>query len=170
MEFLELAKNRYSVRKFKQDPVPEDAVMKILEAARVAPTACNFQPQKIIAVRTAEGLEKFRRCTECHFDAPLGIVVCYDKTRCWNSKISDKSSGEIDATIAATQMMLEAADLGLGSTPVLYFIEEAVRHEFSLPDNVVPVLVIPMGYPADDAAPSKMHSTKRELSDTVIFE
>lgn len=169
MDFLTLAKERYSVRKFKPDPVPQADIDKILEAAYVAPTACNKQPQKIIVVNTPEGLEKVRKCTECHFDAPLTMIVCYDRSLCWKRSYDGKTSGDIDAAIITTHMMLEAKDLGLGSTWVMWFIPEAVREEFALPDNWEPVALLPMGYPAENARPAHLHNEFRDENEIVSY-
>lgn len=169
MEFLDLAKNRYSVRKFTSEPVSDADIEKILEAAYVAPTACNKQPQKIFVVKSAEGLEKFRRCTECHFNAPLGFIICCDKSACWKRSFDGKLSSDVDASIVTTHMMLEAAALGLGSTWVMYFIPEAVRTEFDLPDDMEPIALLPVGHPASDAQPSPQHTSFRNKAETVEY-
>ena len=169
MNFSELAEKRYSVRSFRPDKVNEDAVGRIIRAGYVAPTACNRQPFRIIAVQSEEGLERFRRCTECHFGAPLAFIVCCDRTLQWTRPYDGRQSGEIDAAIVATHMMLEAADLGVGSTWVMYFMPEAVRTGFELPDNLEPVVLLPMGYPADNAAPAVSHTQYRDYGDVVCF-
>ncbi|MBR6729531.1 MAG: nitroreductase family protein, partial [Clostridia bacterium] len=79
MEFLKLAEERYSVRKFTAEPVAQDVIDKILKAGHVAPTACNYQPQRIFVINSPEGLEKLKNCTRCHFDAPCAMLVCYNK-------------------------------------------------------------------------------------------
>ena len=170
MDFLELAKKRYSVRKFTDKKVSDAEIEKIIEAGLVAPTACNNQPFRIIAVKSEEGLEKFRKCTECHYGCTLGFVICYDEKLCWTSKITDRSSGDIDASIVTTHMMLEAADLGIGSTWVMYFIPEAVKEEFALEDGIIPTALLVMGYPDKDAKPSPMHTQYRDRKETVRYE
>lgn len=169
MDFLQLACERYSVRKFKPDPVSQDIIDKILRAGHVAPTACNKQPQHIYVVRSEEGLAALRKCTECHFNAPLAMIVCYDKTECWVRSFDGKNSGDVDASIVTTHMMLEAADLGLGSTWVMYFNPEAVRVEFALPDHLEPVAILPMGFPAEDAKPAAMHTKFRDEQELVVY-
>ena len=169
MDFLTLAKERYSVRKFKSDPVPQACIDKILAAGHAAPTACNKQPQKILVVNTEEGLAKIRKCTECHFNAPLVLIVCTDKTLCWKRSYDGKTSGDIDAAIVTTHMMLEAKDLGLGSTWVMWFIPEAVREEFALPEAWEPVALLTLGYPADDAHPAHLHNECREEDEIVSY-
>ena len=170
MDFLELAKSRYSVRSFRADAVPEEIVSKIIEAGYVAPTACNRQPVLITAVTSAAGIEKFRRCTECHFNAPLAFIISCDRSMDWKRSYDGKKSGDVDASIVTTHMMLEAASLGIGSTWVMYFIPEAVKEEFSLGDDIEPIALLPMGYPAENAAPSPLHSKFRPLADMVSFE
>lgn len=167
MDFLELASKRYSVRSFKKDPVPDELVSKIIEAGRISPTACNKQAFRIITVKSAEGIERFKKCTECHYDAPLGFIVCKDTAREWVRPYDGARSGDVDASIVTTQMMLEAADLGIGSVWVMYFIPEAVKTEFELPEGIEPVALLPMGYPAVDAKPSKMHTEYRDIDETV---
>ena len=168
MDFLELAAKRHSVRKFQRRPVPQAAIDKILLAGKAAPTAHNNQPQKIIVVRSQKGLETFRKCTECHYNAPLAFIICYDKEKCWIRPYDGKSSGDIDASIVATHMMMEAAELGIGSTWIMYFIPEAVKVEFALPGNMEPVAILVMGYP--DESPSPQHFDRRDLEDYVSYQ
>ncbi len=170
MDFLSLAENRYSVRKFDPRPVEKEDMQRILRAGQVAPTACNNQPQRILALTEPESLQRLRRCTKCHFDAPAALLVCYDKTCCWTREYDGKTSGDIDASIVCTHMMLEAASLGVGTTWVMYFIPEAIREELSLPPELEPTALLVMGYPAEGAQPSPMHLKKNELSETVSFE
>ena len=169
MELLQLAAERYSIRKFKTDKVPQEIVEKILKAGHLAPTAVNFQPQKILVVTSEDGLAKFRKCTKSHFNAPLAFIVGYDKNTCWRRPFDDKASGDIDAAIVGTHMMLEAYSLGIGSTWVMAFDPEAVMREFDLPDTFVPTVVFPMGYPADDAVPAPRHTQFRDEKEIVEY-
>ena len=169
MDFLKLAADRYSVRKFKPDPVSPELIDKILKAGQLAPTACNFQPQKILVLRSPEALEKLKKCTECHFNAPLAMIVCNDGSRSWTRPYDGKSSGDVDASIVTTHLMLEAAELGLGSTWVMFFIPEAVKAEFALPEGVEPVAILPMGWPTEDASPSPKHGESCPMEDMVEF-
>lgn len=167
--FLTLAKERYSVRKFQQKPVDQQDIDCILRAGQVAPTACNIQPQRILVLQSEEALEKMRRCTKCHFDAPLGMLVCYDESQSWKRKFDGAESGWVDASIVTTHMMLAAHDVGVGSCWVMYFMPETVKAEFSLPDHVVPVALLVMGYPAEDAQPNPLHEQIKPLEETVSF-
>lgn len=170
MEFAELVKNRYSVRSFQQKKVSRETISAVLEAGRLAPTARNQQPQRILVLDEADTLEKLDRCTKCRFGAPVALLVCYDRTACWRRvRFDDAPSGEIDAAIVTTHMMLAAAALGLGSTWVMHFDPDAVRAEFSLPHDYEPVAVLVMGYPAADAAPAPAHSEKKQMQELVSY-
>lgn len=92
MNFLELAKNRYSVRKFKKDEIPQAVIDKIIEAGMIAPTGCNNQPQRIVVVKSKEGLEKLYECTRCHFNAPLAFIISYNKDEDWKRPYDGKNS------------------------------------------------------------------------------
>lgn len=117
MNFLQLAKDqRYSVRKFKDQAVEKEKLDLILEAGRIAPTAANFQPQRILVIEDAAAHEKLKQCTAWYFGAPVVLMVCYDKTTCWKNKTNGTIGGDVDASIVTTHMMLQAAELGLGTT------------------------------------------------------
>ena len=168
MSFLELAKARYSVRSFQDRPIEEEHLNMILEAGRVAPTACNFQPQRIYVARSAEAREKLASVCRCTFGAPVILVVCYDRERDWKNKLLPSyESGETDAAIVCTHMMLEAFDLGIGSCWVGYFNPQVVAETLGLPENVTVSALLPMGYPAEDAKPLPLHSQFRDLADMV---
>ena len=168
-DFLQLAENRYSVRKFSGEPVKKEDLDKIIRAGQLAPTACNRQPQKILVINDENSLAKLRKCTACHFNAPAAMLICYDKNECWKREFDGKSSGDIDASIVTTHIMLEAAAIGVGTTWVMYFIPEAVRTEFEIPENLEPTALLVMGYPSDDAKPYTGHSEIRPLEETVFY-
>jgi len=169
MDFFELLKQRYSVRKFSDMKVEDEKINKILEAGRLAPTACNFQPQRYIVIKSAEGLEKLKKCTKYTFGAPMAILVCYNKKESWKRSYDRADSGETDASIAVTQMMLSLVGMGLGSTWVGYFDPAAIRSEFGIPENLIPHALLPIGYPADDARPSSGHGQRRPLSEVTQY-
>lgn len=168
--FLKLAERRYSVRKFINKPLEQDKIDKILQAAMLAPTGCNYQPQRILVINSEESVKKMKMCTKCHFDAPAAMLVCYNKNECWTRKYDGKTSGVSDACIVATHIMLEAEELGIGTTWVMHFIPEAVRCEFEIPDNIEPVALLVMGYPAEDAEPSPLHTQFRPMEELVVYD
>ena len=170
MTFQELARARYSVRSFQDTPIEESHLNLILEAGRVAPTACNNQPQKIYVATSAESRKKLAAVCRCTFDAPVILVVCYDRTRDWKNKLMPGyESGETDAAIVCTHMMLQAFELGIGSCWVGYFNAQAVSEALGLPENVTVSALLPMGYPSEKAEPLPLHSQYRPLEDTVVI-
>ena len=169
MDLMNLLKERYSVRNFSDKKVEKEKINAILEAGRVAPTAVNFQPQRIFVLESEESLTKLKDCTRYHFDAPVAFLICYDKTVSWKRAYDNKDMGEVDASIVATQMMLEIANLGLGTTWVGHFDPAAVTEKFELPENIIPVALFPTGYPADSAAPNPRHHERLEITETVKF-
>jgi len=170
MTFYELAASRYSVRSYKPDPIAEETLNRILEAGRVAPTACNYQPQRIYVVRSEENRKKLAAVSPCTFDAPVILVVCYDKERDAKSRLMPGYTfGEMDASIVCTHMMLQAWELGVGSCWVGMFNDEQVAQALSLPEHVHVAALLPMGYPAENAKPAGMHAAIREFEDTISY-
>lgn len=169
MEFSKLAQERYSVRKFDSKPVEKEKLEMVLNAGKVAPTAHNNQPQRLLVIESEEALEKLKGCTNLHFGAPMAVLVCYDKNVCWERSFDNADSGQIDASIITTHMMMQAADIGLGTTWVMHFDPSLMIKAFSLPDNFVPVALLPIGYPAADAAPSPMHEKRVPIDETVFY-
>ncbi|SCN22876.1 FMN reductase [NAD(P)H] [Clostridium sp. N3C] len=170
MEFLELAKKRYAVRKYEDKKVEEEKLKKILEAARVAPTAANRQPQRLIVVQEEEGLNKIKKAANI-YGAPLAIIVCGDHDAVWKRQLDGKEALDIDATIATDHMMMEAADLGLGSLWVCAFNPTVIREEFNLPENVEPVNILAIGYAAGEpASPDRHNETRKPLEHIVRYE
>ena len=170
MSFQELAKNRYSVRSFRNMPIKDEHMNLILEAGRVAPTACNNQPQKIYVAKSEESKAKLASVCRCTFDAPVILVVCYDRNRDWKNKLMPGyESGETDAAIVCTHMMLQAFELGIGSCWVGYFNARTVAEVLGLPENVTVSALLPMGYPAENAEPLPLHSSFRDFDDTIAF-
>ena len=168
MDFLTLAQNRYSVRKFQDRPVTENDLEKILKAGHLAPTGCNKQPQRILVIDSQENIEKLKECTRCHFDAPTALLICYDKTDCWVRKYDDKNCGVCDASIVTTHMMLEASEIGVGTTWVMHFNPFKIREAFAVPETYEPVALLVMGYPAPDAEPNPRHGEYRPVNETVF--
>ena len=136
MTFFQLAKDRYSVRSYKSQLVEPDKLAQILEAGRIAPTAANKQPQRIKVIIDPAELAKVDECTPCRFGAPAVLLVCYDKAACWKRKFDGANSGEVDASIITTHLMLAAEDLGrilLAENPKsisrdAIFINDTPRH------------------------------------------
>lgn len=167
MTFAQLAKDRYSVRGFLDKPIGKEKLDSLLLAAQAAPTACNKQPQRIYVLQSPGALAKAAKCTSFTFGAPIIILVCYDADEVWTRSYDGHGSGDIDASIVTTHIMMEAAELGLGSTWVGCFDPRAVKDLFALPRNIIPVAMLPIGFP--DAAASKAHTSRKPLEETVTY-
>ena len=171
MNFMELAKNRYSERYFDPRPVEDEKLRQILEAGRIVPTACNYQPQRFYVFRTEAALEKIRGLSPSHFGAPLMLLVCYDLNTVWKAShdrmFRNYNSGEQDASIAATTMMYEAEELGIHNVWLRGFDARTVAEVFGLPDNIIPVMMFAMGYPSEKARPNAWHFRRMPLEDFV---
>lgn len=168
MEFLELAKQRFSCRMYSDKKVEKEKIDRILEAARLAPTARNYQPQRILVLTEEEELKKLSNCTPYGWNAPVIMIVFYDKEKSYKRDSYDnKEFGDIDASIITTHMMFEAEELGLGTTWIGAFDPKKVMEIYNVPQNFVPVAILPIGYPSDDAHPSKWHTERNEKSEFV---
>lgn len=170
MDFLTLVAERYSVRKFKSKHLEQEAIGKILKAGHLAPTGCNYQPQRILVLNTDESIAKLKSCTKCHFDAPTAMLVCYNKEETWTRPYDGAKSAPADACIVTTHMMLEAHSIGVGSTWVMHFDPFAMREAFNIPENIEPAALLVMGYPADDSEPLALHSQFRPLDEIVVYD
>jgi nitroreductase len=173
MTFLDLARRRYSVRAYRPDPVPDDALAAVLEAARVAPTAANRQPFRVIVVHT-EGREHDLRRIYDHawfVSAPIILCVCAVRDEAWRRTMYDgRSHADVDAAIVMDHMTLAAADIGLGTCWIAAFDPEAAREVLGVPPEGEPMLFSPLGYPADSAPASDRHLQRRSLEELVRYE
>lgn len=169
MSFLDLAKKRYSARKYKSKEVEKEKIDLILEAARVAPTGANRQPQRIIIVNDKKYLEKLSKATK-FFDAPLVFIICCDNNETWTRSYDGKKLTDIDTSIVTDHMMLQATDIGLDSVWICRFEPEILKKEFNIPNHIEPVNILAVGYGDCEKASSDRHSTARkDIKDTIIY-
>ncbi len=167
MEFSELIQKRYSVRAYKPDPVEEDKLQQVLEAARLAPTAANRQPFQLIVIHTeGRGAELQRIYHRAWFtEAPLILCACAIPDRGW-VRMDGKPYTDVDVAIAMDHLILAATNLGLGTCWIAAFDPTAARDVLGLPDGVEPIVFTPLGYPADRPGGKK----RKPLSDLVRYE
>jgi nitroreductase len=167
MAFMELVKKRYSVRGYKPDPVEEEKLEQVLEAARLAPTAANRQRFELIVIHTKGREEELRRMYGAEWFVQPPIVICacrypMDPDHNW------RDYTDVDLGIIVDHLILAAADLGLGTCWIGAFKPDVAREVLGLPDEVEPVICITLGYP--DAPPSPRHEQRKPLSDLVRYE
>jgi len=165
--FLTLAAKRYSCRSFTQEPVAEDDIHRILEAARLAPTAVNRQPVHIWVIQGEERRQAMKAASAYTFDAPVIFIIACRPEDAWVRKYDGKNGAEIDAAIVGTHIMLEVADLGLGSTWVGSF--DPVKLKEVLPEigEWVPIAMFPVGHILGQ--PSPRHGERKVLDDIVTI-
>ena len=170
MEFQTLIKERYSVRSFRPEPLPQEVVEQILAAGHLAPTGCNYQPHRILVLNTPEAMEKLRGYTRCHFGAPAALLVCHNPGESWVRPYDGALASPVDAAIVTTHMMLAAHDLGVGCCWVMHFNPAAMKDAFSIPEGIEPLALLVMGRPAEDAKPIPMHFKTRPMEETVVYD
>ncbi len=165
MEFENVIKTRHATRKFTSQEVEKEKIEKILESGRLAPTAKNIQPIKILVIE--KGIIKMDNITPCRYNAPIVLVVCGDKNEAFEK--NNHSTLEIDASIITTHMMLEATNQGLGNIWIELFDREELKKTFSLSENLVPVCLLPIGYEANDCPESPGHNKRKPLAKIVEY-
>lgn len=167
MEYSELIKKRYSVRGYTSDPIEDEKLNAILEAARIAPTAANRQPFQIIVLHTEGRQEELRRMYDRDWfvAAPLILIVCGEQSKAWVRH--DKANyGVVDAAIVMDHMILEATNQGLGTCWIGAFDARVSREILGLPEDVDPIVMTPLGYP--NAEPRE--TDRKPLSELVRYE
>ena len=167
MSFLELARKRFSVRSYRLQPVEDEKLQQVLEAANIAPTAHNNQPFRLIVI-TTEGKEaELKRIYGAPWfvEAPIVICICSVPSESWVRK-DGKMYCEVDAAIAMDHLTLAAADSGLGTCWIGDFDTTAAREVLRLPDDVEPIAFTPLGY--TDSQPGEKR--RKPLSELVCYE
>ncbi len=168
MEFLELAKKRGSVRGYKTDPVEDEKLKKVLEAANLAPTAANKQPFNIVVVHTKGREDELKQVynRDWFVQAPLLICICGAPGQAWVRAQDGRNYCDVDVAIAMDHLVMEATDLGLGTCWIAAFDPDAARRVLGLPPDVQPMVFTPLGYATSDPRPKK----RKELSELVKYE
>ena len=167
MEFLELVEKRYSVRDYRSDDVEDEKLNTVLEAARLAPTAVNYQPFQIIVMHTKSRENELKRIypAEWFVQPPLIICICAVRDKAWTRR-DGKNFMDIDATIVMDHIILAATSVGLGTCWIGAFDAAATKEVLNLPEGIEPVLFTPLGYPADEPGTK----IRKDLSELVRYE
>ncbi|MBF0385848.1 MAG: nitroreductase family protein [Candidatus Omnitrophica bacterium] len=161
--FLELAKKRRSCREYSQNPVPREMIEKCLEAARLAPSACNSQPWYFVVVDSPElkdalGMEAFSGIYSMNSfakEAPVLVVYIREKSKSsavMGGLLRGVHYNFIDEGTAITHFILQAAELGLGSCWLGWFNEKAVKKVLKLPASKRIDSMISLGFPSNTAS------------------
>ena len=169
MEFEKLIHQRYSCRHYSDRVVEDHLLTKVLEAARLAPTAANRQPFQIIVIKTMDQEEELLKIypKDWFVQPPLILCVCCQPDIGWlRKKYDNQSYAVVDAAIVVDHITLQAADLGLGTCWIGDFNPQLAREFLGFPDEVQPVAFTPLGYPLDQPSPKK----RKDLNDLVRYD
>ncbi|MCD7973560.1 MAG: nitroreductase family protein [Candidatus Azobacteroides sp.] len=171
MNFLDLVKKRFSLRNFSDRPVEREKIDYLLETARWAPSAVNYQPWYFIIIQEEEGKEKLRACygREWFKTAPLYILICGDHEISWKRK-DGKDFCDVDISIAVEHLSLAAAEQGLGSCWVCNFDAEKCKESFNLPAHIEPIVILPVGYPDEKAGLSEKERKRKTIDEITKWE
>ena len=150
MSVLDAIKKRSSIRNYKGDSIPEDLLLRVLEAVRLAPSAKNLQPWKFIIVKDKYLKEKLAEAASDQYfiaQAPIIVVGCGFPDDCYTRMGRYMKSWPVDVTIALEHLILEAQEEGLGTCWIGAFDEEKVKSILNIPGNVKVLAMTPLGYP-----------------------
>jgi len=173
--FLDMVKTRESVRAYRPDPVPEESVLKCLEAARLAPSASNAQPWKFVVVNDPDlknavadaAYDKILSMNHFTKQAPIHVVVVREKANLESIAgqiIKNKAYPLIDLGMAVEHFCLQAVEEGLGTCILGWFKERKIKELLQIPKNRRAELIITVGYPASDKLRDKKRKTLDEIS------
>lgn len=172
MNFLDICKKRCSVRSYKPELISDSALNQLLEAARLAPSAVNFQPWIIIIVKEENNRRQLHECypREWFKSAPLYLVVCADHEQSWKRKSDEKDHADIDIAIAVEHICLAATELGIGTCWVCNFDPNMLHQQLELPSHITPVAILPIGYPNTDVHCDSENKHRKPLNEIVRWE
>ena len=155
MDFYDVVRRRRSIRAYRDTPVEKEKLERVLDAARVAPTAANRQPIHFYVVREKETRRRLLEAysQEWFAGAPVIICACARPSQAW-SRMDGKSYADVDATIAMDHLILAATAEGLGTCWIGAFNPERLREVLDIPADLEPVALTPLGYPATKPAPT----------------
>lgn len=167
MQVHEAIKNRRSVRAYKSDPVPEQSLRKVLEAARLAPSAHNDQDWKFIVIKDIKKRKQLAQAAQSQSfiaEAPVVIAaVALNPERVISCEVPAYA---INLTIAVDHMTLQACEQGLGTCWIGAFSQEQVKKILNIPDKYKVVALLPLGFPADSPRPK----TRKSLKEIICYE
>jgi nitroreductase len=168
MPVLDLMKTRCSVRQFKDQPVEREKLLYMLEAGRVAPSGCNYQPWRFIVLEDKALIGRIAPDWVRESHAPVLIVACGDHQHAWRRR-DGKDHCDIDVAIAVDHMMLAAAEVGLGTCWICSFDAYRCATLLELPYQLEPAVLIPVGYPTETRPPERHDKERKTLKELVSW-
>jgi len=171
MDFIQLAKARYSCRQYLDKEVEQDKLLHVLETGRIAPSAANKQPWFFVVIKEKKGLEKIYSTYARDWikTAPVVIAICGDHSRAW-VRSDGKGHTDVDASIAVDHMTLAATEIGLATCWICAFDKELCSEVLDLPDHIEPIVLLPIGYPADQCDVNRHDGQRKPLQEILKWE
>lgn len=182
MNFSELVQKRYSCRKFKETPIEREKIIKCIESAKLAPSACNSQPWRFIVIDEPELKNKIAKSATSGIygiinkflpTAPCIIVVLADREKFIaqaGAYVMKTDYYLIDIGIACEHLVLQATELGLGTCYIGYFNEKEIRKILKIPKKYKIVLLIAIGYPDEKEKEKKLKNPKpRKKIEEILY-
>ncbi len=168
MPVLELMKQRCSVRQYQDRRIERDKLLYVLEAARVAPSACNNQPWRFVVIEDKALYAKIAPPWVSAAHAPAVIVACGDHRQAWK-RYDGKDHCDIDLAIAVDHITLAAAEIGLGTCWICAFDAKRCAQVLNLPKHLEPIVLLPIGYPAEAKSPDRHVADRKPLDQIVTW-
>jgi nitroreductase len=167
MEVQEAIEKRKSIRSYKDEPIPENKLQKVLEAARLAPSGGNRQQRKFVVVRDLEKRKQLSKAAngQAHV-AGAPVVIAGVATSADRIMMCGVPAYPVDLAIAIDHMTLAAVDEGLGSCWIGAFSQDEARKVMGIPDNYMIVGLLTLGFPADEGRPK----TRKSLNEIVCYD
>ena len=168
MNVFEAVKTRRSIRRYKARPVEKEKLTKILEAARLSPSASNNQPWHFVAIADKETRERLFPAynRDWFVTAPVIIVACATPSEAW-SRQDGEEYWKVDVAIAMQSMVLVAHELGLGTCWIAAFKEEKVKEVLGIPDETRLIAMTPLGYPIEEKQPV---SERKQMEEIIHYD
>lgn len=154
MEFFKVIETRRSIRAYDPDkPIKDEQLERILQAARLAPTAANKQPYKLIVIKNPKTTLDFVKQKAVH-QAPLVIAIFVDETTAWVRKFDDKNFAWVDGSIVFEHLILAATAEGLSTVWIANTDPFAMKKACKVPTNFQFLALTPIGYAAEKPKPT----------------
>jgi nitroreductase len=167
MELKEVIKNRKSIREYEDTPIKEDKLLRVLEAARLAPSGANRQAWKFVVVRDIQRRQKLAQAAEWQtFVAQAPVVIAAVATLPEPMMICGVPAYAVDLAIAVDHITLAAVDEGLGTCWIGAFSQDAPRKILHIPSKYQIVALLPLGFPKEPGRPK----TRKALKEIVCYE
>lgn len=170
MTLTEIIENRFSVRKYKPELPNRQLLSEVINAGRMAPSACNKQPWHFYVITAPATLEQIGKSYSRSWfaTAPAVIAIVGLHSESWHRASDNKDHCDVDAAIAIDHMTLRATDLGLGTCWVCNFDTDIVRQTLGLPADQEPIALLPIGFP-DVAEADIKPKQRKEMSEVATF-